>query len=98
MNKKDYSDKVGARAIYKGRVQGVGFRFTAQRYANETGVTGYVKNLWGGQVEIVAEGEKKKVETFLERIKNGPLSRYIDDVETHYSKYTGQFRDFHIRF
>ncbi|MBU4128640.1 acylphosphatase [bacterium] len=98
MSKKDYSDKVGAHAIYKGRVQGVGFRFTAQRYANETGVTGYVKNLWGGQVEIVAEGEKKKVKTFLERIKNGPLSRYIDDVETHYSGYTGAFRDFHIRF
>jgi len=98
MNKKDYSDKVRAHAIYKGRVQGVGFRFTAQRYANETGVTGYIKNLCGGQVEIVVEGEKKKVETCLEKIKNGPLSHYIEDVERHYSEYTGQFRDFHIRF
>ena len=87
-----------AQAIYKGRVQGVGFRFTAQRYANEIGITGYVKNLCGGQVEIVVEGEKKKVETFLEKIKKGPLSRYIDDVEIHYSEYTGAFRDFHIRF
>ena len=97
MNKKDYSDRTRAHAIYKGRVQGVGFRFTAQRYANETGITGYVKNLCGGQVEIIAEGEKKKVETFLRKIKSGPLSRYIDDGETHYSEYTGQFRDFHIR-
>jgi acylphosphatase len=95
---KDYSDRTRAHAIYKGRVQGVGFRFTAQRYANEAAIAGYVKNLWGGQVEIVVEGGKKKVEIFLGRIKNGPLSRYIDNVETHYSEYTGQFRDFHIRF
>ena len=98
MNKKDSSDKVRAHAIYGGRVQGVGFRFTAQRYANEIGVTGYIKNLWSGQVEIVVEGEKKKVETFLEKIKNGSLSHYIDDVKTHYSEYTGAFRDFHLRF
>ena len=97
MNKKDDSDKVRVHAIYGGRVQGVGFRFTVQRYANEIGITGYVKNLCGGQVEIVAESEKKKVEIFLERIKNGPLARYIDDVETHYSKYTEAFRDFHLR-
>jgi acylphosphatase len=92
------SSKIRVHAIYGGRVQGVGFRFTAQRYANETGVTGYVKNLWRGQVEIVVEGEKEKVENFLERIKNGPLSHYIEDVKTDYSKYTGQFSDFHIRF
>lgn len=98
MNKKDYSDKVRAHAIYGGRVQGVGFRFTAQRYANEIGITGYVKNLWGGRVEIVAEGEKKKVETFLERIRNGPLSHYIGDVETHFSPYGGEFRGFNIGF
>ncbi len=92
------ADKVRVHAIYGGRVQGVGFRFTAQRYANEIGITGYVRNLWSSQVEIVAEGGRKEVETFLERIRNGPLSHYIDDVETHYSEYTGQFRDFHIRF
>ena len=92
------ADKVRAHAIYGGRVQGVGFRFTAQGYANEIGVTGYIKNLWSSQVEIVVEGEREKVETFLERIRNGPLSHYIDDVETHSSEYTGQFRDFHIRF
>ncbi len=92
------ADKVRAHALYGGRVQGVGFRFAAQRYAHEVGVTGYVKNLWSGQVEIVVEGERKKVEAFLERIKSGPLSHYIDDVETHYSGYTGQFRDFHLRF
>ena len=98
MNKKDYSDKVRAQAIYKGRVQGVGFRFTAQRYANEIGITGYVKNLWSSQVEIVVEGEKEKVETFLAKIKGGPLSHYIDDVETHFSPYKGEFRGFNIRF
>jgi len=92
------ADKVRVQAIYGGRVQGVGFRFTAQRYANEIGVTGYVKNLWSSQVEIVVEGEKEKVKTFLVKIRGGPLSHYIDDVKINYSKYTGQFKDFHIRF
>ena len=98
MNKKDYSNNVRAHAIYGGRVQGVGFRFTVQRYANEAGVTGYVKNLWSGQVEIVVEGEGRKVETFLKRIKNGPLARYIDDAKIQDSPYKGEFRGFNIRF
>lgn len=91
-------DRIRAHAIYSGTVQGVGFRFTAQRYANETGVLGYVKNLWGGRVEIVVEGEKEKVEAFLERMRNGPLSHYIDHVETNFGPYRGEFRGFNIRF
>lgn len=92
------ADKVRAQAIYQGRVQGVGFRFTAQRYANETGITGYVKNLCGGQVEIVAEGEKEKVKTFLAKIRGGPLSRYIEDVEVNFTPYGEKFKGFNIRF
>ena len=92
------NSKIRAHAVYGGRVQGVGFRFTTQRYATEIGVTGYIKNLWNGQVEIVAEGEREKVKAFLEKIKSSPLSRYINDVETDYSEYTGQFTGFNIRF
>ncbi len=56
------------RVIYSGRVQGVGFRYTAQRLAGGLAVAGYVKNLPNGNVELVAEGEPDQVEALLERI------------------------------
>ena len=53
------------RVIYAGRVQGVGFRFTCQRLAEGFAVTGYVRNLADGRVELVAEGEPAAVDAFL---------------------------------
>jgi acylphosphatase len=50
---------------YSGQVQGVGFRYTAQRLAEDLPVTGYVRNLPDGDVELVAEGEPEDVEAFL---------------------------------
>lgn len=97
IDKKNYSSKIGAYALYSGRVQGVGFRFTAQRYANETGVFGYVKNLWDGTVEVVVEGEQEKVVSFLERIKS-TLAHYIEDVEVNFTPYGEKFKGFNIRF
>ena len=51
-------------------MQGVGFRFTAERIAVKLGVTGWVKNLENGNVEIVAEAEKEILEDFLGDIRN----------------------------
>ena len=45
-------------AIVKGRVQGVGFRYHVTQHAREKDITGYVRNLWDGSVEVVAEGER----------------------------------------
>src|SRR5262249_15767968 len=53
------------RVHYQGRVQGVGFRYTAQRIAGGFRVAGYVKNLRDGSVELVAEGEPDQVEAFV---------------------------------
>lgn len=50
---------------YRGRVQGVGFRFTTRRIADRYRVSGYVKNLADGRVEVVAEGEAAEIERFL---------------------------------
>jgi acylphosphatase len=57
--------KVCQRVIYSGRVQGVGFRYTARGLAAGYPVTGYVRNLNNGEVELVAEGEAESVEAFL---------------------------------
>ena len=49
------------RVVYTGRVHGVGFRFTARRIAGKVPVTGYVRNLPDGRVELLAEGEPKTI-------------------------------------
>ena len=82
---------------YNGRVQGVGFRFTAESIANDLGVTGWVKNLGDGRVEIVAEQEEDALKDFLERI-NKYFARYIQDVGIDWSAATGEFQDFGIEF
>lgn len=69
------------RAVVQGRVQGVGFRFFAERAARELGVRGWVRNLPDGSVETVAEGDDEAIATFIERLKRGPLSSRVDRVE-----------------
>ena len=57
------------RVYFAGRVQGVGFRFTAQRLAEGYAVTGYVRNLHDGRVELVAEGEPATVDSLVHAIR-----------------------------
>ena len=59
---------IGKRALYSGRVQGVGFRYTALGLAQDFPVSGYVRNLPGGQVELVAEGAAEDVDAFLDAV------------------------------
>lgn len=84
-------------AYYSGRVQGVGFRFTARDLARDLGVTGWVKNLRNSRVELVAEAEEDILKDFLKRI-NQYFSHYIQDVEIDWQPATGEFRDFSINF
>ena len=54
-------------AYFSGSVQGVGFRFTAERLASALGLTGWVKNLQDGRVEVTCEGQEKDINGFLLR-------------------------------
>lgn len=89
--------KLHLHIIFKGYVQGVGFRFTVERIALNLGVVGWVKNLDSGSVEVVAEAEKSVLDDFLDKIR-GYFSRYIRDEEINTSEATGKFSDFQIRF
>ncbi|MDD5292098.1 MAG: acylphosphatase [Candidatus Omnitrophica bacterium] len=89
--------KVQAHVIFKGRVQGIGFRFTAERIAQKTGVVGWVKNLPGGDVELVVEADKKTVDDFLDKIRN-QFSNYIQDEEIETTTAIGKLDNFQIRF
>ena len=85
------------RAYYSGRVQGVSFRYTAEDIACELGVTGWVKNLRDGRVEVVAEADEEVLKDFLSRI-NHYFSSYIRDSDIQWQPATGEFKDFGIRF
>lgn len=61
--------KVTKFAIARGRVQGVGFRYTARSIAHELGLVGYAKNLSDGTVEMVIHGHETTVERFFERLQ-----------------------------
>ena len=82
---------------YSGRVQGVGFRYTAQRIALQFAVTGYVKNLSDGGVELVVEGRPEEIRAMLRAVQVA-MGRYIRDVRETPSRATGHFSGFDVRF
>lgn len=64
--------------IFYGKVQGVGFRKFVKKKAEEFCVTGYVKNLQDGTVEVVAQGEEETLKRFLKEIKDGPEGAIVE--------------------
>jgi len=68
------------RAVVRGVVQGVGFRWFAERNARVLGVRGWVRNRPDGAVETVAEGDEKAVGEYLARLSRGPSGSRVDEV------------------
>lgn len=84
--------------FYSGRVQGVGFRMTAEEVAHQLGVSGWVKNLRDGRVELVAEAEEAVLRRFLDAVHTGPMKNFIRQVEVSWSEALDAFDDFEIRY
>ena len=82
---------------FSGIVQGVGFRYTARRLAQQFDVAGYVKNLPDGRVEIIVEGPTDQIETFLQTIHE-QMGNYIRNTDQQITTTTDQFTGFEIRF
>ena len=82
---------------YSGSVQGIGFRYTAERIADSLKLTGWVKNLPDGRVEVMVEGNEPEIELFLQKI-NDIFKEYIRDIGTEWGEATGEFSGFDIRF
>jgi acylphosphatase len=81
---------------YTGHVQGVGFRYTTHSIAQGHAVTGYVRNLPDGRVELVAEGDRHETDAFLEAILDR-LTNHIRDERRDIGPATGEFPTFGIR-
>jgi acylphosphatase len=89
--------KVRLHAIILGLVQGVGFRMFVFEQADSLQLTGWVRNLLDGTVELVAEGPRPLLDTFIMRIENGPRGAYIEEIKINWLEATGEFPSFEIR-
>jgi acylphosphatase len=90
------ADKSAAHLFIEGKVQGVGFRNFAQRYAFLLGLKGFVKNLSDGRVEIEIEGERSKIDLFMEHLHRGPALSKIMMLNTTWGPASNRFEDFSI--
>ena len=81
---------------FAGHVQGVGFRYTAWEAASPLAVTGYVRNLPDGRVELVVEGAASEIETLLARLRER-TEGHVKSAQESISAATGEFEGFQIR-
>ncbi|MBN2112304.1 acylphosphatase, partial [Candidatus Woesearchaeota archaeon] len=86
------------RAVVHGRVQGVFFRSAAKKEADKLNLKGYVKNMPGGNVEVVAEGEKEDLRYFLDWCRKGPVLSYVEKVDAGWEPPTKEFGSFEVRY
>ena len=83
--------------IFRGEVQGVGFRYTAQYLAQSLGLTGWVKNNWDDSVEMEVQGDEKAIEKMISGLYSG-RHIYINDVKKTLLQVDEEERGFYIRY
>ena len=81
-----------------GRVQGVFFRQATKVTAIKNNVTGWVRNLDDGRVEILIEGENKSVDSVIEWCNYGPANSRVDNIEVNNEDHSGEFESFEVRY
>lgn len=89
-------DRQRLHILYSGRVQGVGFRYSVKMLATGFELTGVVRNLPDGRVELTAEGERAELEAFRRAIQDSELRRFIKQEAANWSPAINEFRDFEI--
>ena len=82
----------------KGRVQGVGFRAHVEYHADQIGgINGWVRNVGYDTVECIAEGERSRIEKFIECVKQGPRASRVDECKVEFENVTGEFTGFGVK-
>ncbi|OHB62808.1 MAG: hypothetical protein A2Y77_12340 [Planctomycetes bacterium RBG_13_62_9] len=90
-------ERAAQHIVFRGRVQGVGFRYTAHRIAEQYDVTGFVRNLPDGSVEMLAQGPEQRVRDCIAEIQD-TFTGYIRDTEIEQAPYNPRHTDFRITF
>lgn len=85
-------------AVIRGRVQGVGFRYSTIIKARELNITGYAKNTFDGNVEVVAEGPYTKLKNLLSWLYKGPPMSHVLNVDYKFAAYSGKYRNFDVKY
>ncbi len=91
------TDAMRLHALIHGHVQGVGFRYFVQDRALALGLVGWVRNTFDGDVEVVAEGPRPRLEALLDHLRRGPRAAVVMGVDVEWSPASGEFRRFEIR-
>lgn len=85
-------------AIIAGRVQGVGFRMFVVDNAAQLGITGWVRNRYDGDVEVVAEGDRQTLGKLLNNLHVGPRAARVTNVDADWQSASGEFSRFTVRY
>ena len=84
--------------VVRGHVQGVSFRYYTQERALALGLSGWVRNLRDGAVEVTAEGPRAALDEFLTFLRRGPVAARVAEVQSDWSAASGEFSLFDIRW
>jgi acylphosphatase len=84
--------------IVRGRVQGVYFRASARDRARQLGLSGWVRNCRDGSVEILAEGEKNRLEQLVTWCRSGPPGAVVTDLDVEWQEASGECVGFVVRY
>ena len=82
--------------LYSGRVQGVGFRYSVRSVASGFEVTGSVRNLPDGRVQLLAEGAGDELQAFLKAIRESGMDHFIQNEDVSWGEAKNEFRGFEI--
>jgi acylphosphatase len=87
-----------AHIFVTGMVQGIGYRFFVTRLSASLGLSGWVKNLPSGQVEITVEGDRSQIESMVRDLKTGHPYASVKGVAVEWKPWTGEFREFRVEY
>lgn len=85
-------------AVIHGRVQGVNFRWHTRQRARELGLTGWVRNLRGRRVQVVAEGSPEHLGDLALFLHQGTPTSHVEEVQVDWGEASGEFKDFGVRY
>ena len=85
-------------ATVKGHVQGVSFRASTRSRALALGLTGWVRNVHDGSVQVIAEGPEERLHQFLQFLHQGPFPAHVTQVDVTWTAATGEFPHFAVRY